>query len=574
MLRTHNCGELRESDEGKSVVLCGWVNSVREHGNVGFLDLRDRYGMTQIVLPEAKDARSLSPEDVLMVRGKVVKKPAPNKKLKTGSVEVHAESFSVLSRSDELPIDMGEDTTSSEETRLRYRFLDLRRNSMKERIIKRYRIIKAVRDFLDSEDFLEIETPMLTKSTPEGARDFLVPSRIKKGRFFALPQSPQMYKQILMIAGFDRYFQIARCFRDEDLRADRQLEFTQIDIEMSFVEEEDIMRLNEELVAYIWKNILGKHVKTPFRRIRYDEVIKDYGIDKPDLRLREKLFDVTGIFTLSEFKIFNSIAKRGLIKLLPVKAHFSKREISEFEGIVKSYGAKGLAWLSVKKEDGKRAVKGTLSKFVDAKELTELTGIEEGSFFFVGDTNRKVVNDSLGYLRNHLAALIGGHEDSFLWVTDFPLFETDAEGGITPTHHPFTSPLDEDIPLLEKDPLRVRSRAYDMVINGEEIAGGSIRIHDKDVQKRIFRLLGIDEKAAERKFGFLLNAFSYGAPPHGGIAYGLDRLVAMITESSSIRDVIAFPKNKRGTALMEDAPSSVDEKQLDELGIEIKNSDE
>lgn len=566
MYRTHNCGELRKSHEGKNVMLAGWINSVRQHGNVCFADIRDRYGITQIVINKVVKLRR---EFCISIEGVVKTKPEPNKKLATGDIEVHVNTLDVLSESDVLPLDMEDMEKVTEDTRLKYRYLDLRREEMKNNIIMRHKIIKAVRDFCDSEGFVEIETPILAKSTPEGARDYLVPSRVHKGKFFALPQSPQLFKQLLMVSGFDKYMQIARCFRDEDLRADRQPEFTQIDIEMSFVDENDIYAVNEKMMTYLWKKIFNKEVKTPFPRISYQEAMDRYGIDRPDTRFGLELVDVKEIVKKSDFNVLKNAEMVRCINAVGC-AGFSRKEIDELTEIAKTYKAKGLVAIAV--EDG---LKGSAAKFFNdsvQKELIKKCNAKNGDLLLiVADNMHSVVYDSLANVRLFLGKKLIKEEYNFLWVTDFPLLEWDhEEKRHMAVHHPFTSPKDDDIQLLDKDPGKARAKAYDLTLNGVEIAGGSIRIHRADVQQKIFKLLNISEKEAQNKFGFLLDAFKYGPPPHGGIAYGLDRLVAIMTGNSSIREVIAFPKNKNCVSLMDNAPNTVDEAQLDEAGIKLR----
>ncbi|MCR4335558.1 MAG: aspartate--tRNA ligase [archaeon] len=583
MNRTHSCGELTKKEIGKKVVLNGWVDTRRDHGNLTFVDIRDRYGFTQVVLnPETskechETGKKLRKEFVIRVEGSVRQRPdgTVNEDSKTGSIEIEATNLEIISSSLPMPIETSDKKQSTEETRLTYRYLDLRSEEMQKNIIARHRITKIVRDFYDENGFLDIETPILAKSTPEGARDYLVPSRVNPGKFFALPQSPQIFKQLIMISGFDRYMQIARCFRDEDLRADRQPEFTQIDVEMSFITEEDIFEIHEKLMHKIWKEFLGVELKLPFPKYNYDEVIARFGVDRPDLRFGLELVDVTEILGNAGFNAFESVvAGGGIIKGITVegKADFSRKELTELEDFVKIYKAKGLA--SLKIVNGK--VEGGVAKFFNPKALDELknkmNAKENDLILLVADVP-KVVNDSLGYLRSHLAeklGLIKENEWNFLWVKDFPMFEWDEEDGkLKAMHHPFTSPKKEDFDLLEKKPLEVRSNAYDLVLNGLEIGGGSIRIHQSDIQAKVFKALGISEKDAKEKFGFMMDAFKYGAPPHGGIAFGMDRMIMLLVGASSIREVIAFPKNKSAMSLMDGSPSGVDAKQLKELGLKL-----
>jgi len=583
MIRTHSCGELTKKEIGKKVVLNGWIDTRRDHGNLTFIDIRDRYGLTQVVLnPEtSKEAhetgKKLRREFVVKVEGSVRERPSGNvnKDSKTGSIEVEANSLEIISSSLPLPIETSDKKQSSEESRLTYRYLDLRSEEMQKNIIARHRITKIVRDFYDENGFLDIETPILAKSTPEGARDYLVPSRVNKGKFFALPQSPQIFKQLIMLSGFDRYMQIARCFRDEDLRADRQPEFTQIDVEMSFITEEDIFEIHEKLMHRIWKEFFGLELKIPFPKYDYQEVIDRWGVDRPDLRFGLELVDVTETIGNAGFNAFESVvAGGGIIKgiTVPGKADFTRKELTELEDFVKIYKAKGLA--SLKIVNGK--VEGGTAKFFNPKALDELKNKMKAKdndiMLLVADAS-KIANDSLGYLRNHLAeklGLIKENEWNFLWVKDFPMFEWDEEDGrLKAMHHPFTSPKKEDFGLLEKEPLKVKSNSYDLVLNGLEIGGGSIRIHQPDIQALVFKTLGLSEKDAKEKFGFMMDAFKYGAPPHGGIAFGLDRMIMLLVGATSIRDVIAFPKNKAAISLMDGSPSEVDEKSLKELSLKL-----
>ncbi|HZX19629.1 MAG TPA: aspartate--tRNA ligase [archaeon] len=581
MDRTHTCGELTDKNTGKTVVLNGWVDSRRDHGGLTFIDLRDRYGLTQIVL-DPKTSKSvhdigkeIRKEFVVRIEGKVRKRPSgtENKNLKTGLIEVEAQKLEIITKALPLPIELSDHAQSSEETSLTYRYLDLRRPELQNNLIARHKITKIIRDFYDENNFLDIETPILAKSTPEGARDYLVPSRVHPGTFYALPQSPQIFKQLLMLSGFDRYMQIARCFRDEDLRADRQPEFTQVDVEMSFIKEEDIFVLHEKLMKKIWKEFLNADLKTPFPKFDYSEVISRWGIDRPDLRFGMELFDVTQILGNDNFNAFNSVVKEGgIIKGIVVegKSTFSRKELEELENFVKIYKAKGLASFKVDEK-----LDGTLAKFfseANMKKLREKSKAKKGDLILIVAGSPKIVNDSLGYLRKHIAEKLGlvKNEWNFLWVKDFPMFDwNEEEQKLSAMHHPFTSPKKEDLPLLEKSPLKIRSNAYDLVLNGVEIGGGSIRIHDPDVQKRVFKAIGIDEESAKEKFGFLMDAYKYGAPPHGGIAFGLDRLVTLLVGKDSIRDVIAFPKNKAAVSLMEGSPSRVDAKQLKELQLKL-----
>jgi aspartyl-tRNA synthetase len=585
MFRTVVCGSLSKKNIGENVVLAGWVDKLRDHGGLSFIDLRDRYGYVQVVVnPEKGEklvevAKKLRREYVIKVSGVVKARPkgTENRSWSTGDIEVESDDIEIISYSLPLPIEFSDKAQSNEEAKLTYRYLDLRNRQLQANLIARHRIVKIVRDFYDENGFIEIETPILAKSTPEGARDYLVPSRVNPGKFFALPQSPQIFKQLLMVAGFDKYMQIARCFRDEDLRADRQPEFTQIDVEMSFVDEEDVMALHEKLIQRIFKEFMGVGLEIPFPRMSYDDAISRYGIDRPDTRFGLELFDLTQILSKSDFNVFrNVVAEGGIIKGICVPdAGFSKGDIKGFEDFVKIYKAKGLAALKV--VGGK--LEGQLAKFISdsvASELVAKANAKENDLILIVAGDFKVVNDSLGFLRNHIAAklgLIDNKKWNFVWVTSFPMFEwSDEEQKLNAMHHPFTSPKSEDLHLIETEPLKIRAKAYDLVLNGIEIGGGSIRIHDPSVQARVFKALGIDEKSAKDKFGFMLDAFKYGAPPHGGIAFGLDRLVMLLVGASSIRDVIAFPKNKAAVSLMDGSPSQVDEKQLRELHIKIDYS--
>jgi aspartyl-tRNA synthetase len=581
--RTNTCGELTLNEEGNEVTLSGWCDTVRDHGNLTFIDLRDRYGVTQVVLDHSKSneikyvAKNAKKESVIQISGKVTKRPkgTENKELVTGEVEIAVENATVLTKAEPLPIDLTDRTETNEDLMLKYRHLALRKDDLKEKMELRHKLIKIVRDFYDEEGFIDIETPILAKSTPEGARDYLVPSRVHNGKFYALPQSPQIFKQLIMIAGFDRYMQIAKCFRDEDLRADRQPEFTQIDVEMSFVEQEDVMKIHEKLMKKVFKEIKGIEIKTPFPVLTYDEAIEKYGIDRPDTRFDLELINFTEILSKGDFNVFNSVKESGgLIKGINLKgkADLSRKDISKLEDFVKIYRAKGLAVL--KYASGK--FESNIVKFFNDSILEEVkksANVEEGDILLIVADNDKVVNESLGNLRVHLAKqfdLIDENKFNLLWVIDFPMFEWSEEfDRLQAMHHPFTSPKKEDIDKLMDKPLEVKSDAYDMVLNGSEIGGGSIRIHDPKLQSKIFEALKISESDAQEKFGFFLDAFKYGAPPHGGLAFGLDRLVMILSGAKSIREVIAFPKNKAAQSLMEDSPSNVDTSQLKELGLKL-----
>ncbi|MFD3005397.1 aspartate--tRNA ligase [Thermus tengchongensis] len=577
MRRSHFAGSLREEHVGKEVVLEGWINRRRDLGGLIFLDLRDREGLVQLVAhpesPAYREAERVRSEWVVRARGTVRLRPEPNPRLATGNVEVELHSLEVLSeaKTPPFPVDAGwrgeEEKEVSEDLRLKYRYLDLRRRKMQENLRLRHRVIKAIWDFLDREGFIQVETPFLTKSTPEGARDFLVPYRQQPGLFYALPQSPQLFKQMLMVAGFDRYFQIARCFRDEDLRADRQPDFTQMDLEMSFVEVEDILELNERLMAHVFREALGVELPLPFPRLTYQEALERFGSDKPDTRFGLELVEVGHLFRESEFQVFREAER---VKSLAVPKALSRKEISDLEELAKRHGAKGLAFARV--EEGGFA--GGVARFLEPvrQSLLETTkAAPEDTLLFVAGP-AKVAATALGQVRLKLAELLDLPREGFrfLWVVDFPLLEWDEERqGWTYMHHPFTSPHPEDLPLLDTDPGKVRALAYDLVLNGTEVGGGSIRIHDPSLQAKMFQVLGIGEEEQKEKFGFFLEALQYGAPPHGGIAWGLDRLLALMTASPSIREVIAFPKNKEGKDPLTGAPSPVSEEQLRELGLMV-----
>ena len=584
MRRTHHCWELDAGDVDKEVVLMGWVHRRRDHGGVIFVDLRDREGITQVVFNPAVDpeiharAHAIRSEYVLAVRGKVEKRPEDmiNPKLKTGEIEVTVTEFKLLNEAKTPPFLIEDDIDASETTRLRYRHLDLRRPAMQRNLILRHRATAAVRNYLNQHGFLDLETPFLTRSTPEGARDYLVPSRVNPGQFYALPQSPQIFKQLFMISGFDRYYQIVRCFRDEDLRADRQPEFTQIDIEMSFVGEDDVMNLTEGMMAALFKDVLGLELKLPFSRLTYEEAVGRFGLDKPDTRFGLELKDITDIVGGSNFKVFaDAVKKGGIVKALNAKGciEFSRKEIDDLIEFVAVYRAKGMAWIKVKENEWQSPI----TKFFSDKEkaaLAKRIAMEPGDLVFFVAGEPKVVNDSLGHLRNHLGktlGLIAEDEFKFLWVTRFPMFEYDEiEKRLQALHHPFTSPLEEDLDLLSKEPLAVKSRAYDLVLNGFEIGGGSIRIHQRGIQEEVFEALDMDRTTYEGKFGFLLEALDSGAPPHGGIALGVDRLVMLMGGQSSIRDVIAFPKTQKATCSLTGAPAEINKQQLDELYLKLK----
>ncbi len=580
--RSHNCGELGKDLAGQQVVLCGWVAKRRDHGGLIFVDLRDRSGIVQVVAdPDTagasfKVAEDIRNEYVIKVSGKVSLRDEAtvNANIATGAIEVMAEEIEVLNAAKTPPFYIQDNIDTDENLRLKYRYLDLRRPEMQRNIILRHKVTKLMRDYLDTRNFLEIETPMLTKSTPEGARDYLVPSRVNPGKFYALPQSPQIFKQLLMVSGMERYFQIARCFRDEDLRADRQPEFTQLDMEMSFMEMDEILELMEGLIAYIFEGALGKKIQTPFQRLTWDEAMDRYGSDKPDLRFGMELINMVDAVKDSNFKVFNQVIENGgVVKAINVKgyANIPRRECDSLVDFVGIYGAKGLAWMQIQ-EDG--SVKSPIAKFFSEEQLANILATAQAEagdlVMFIAD-KPAVVAQALGALRIEMAKrrnLIDNDALAFAWVVDFPMFEYDEEEKrYVAMHHPFTSPRDEDLELLATDPGKVYAKAYDMVLNGTEIGGGSIRIHRRDVQKQIFSAIGLSDEEAQEKFGFMMNAFEYGAPPHGGLAFGLDRLIMIMAQRDSIRDVIAFPKTQSAACVMTQAPNDVDDKQLRELHI-------
>ena len=583
--RTHNCGQLRGTDSDAEVVLMGWVQSYRDHGGCIFVDLRDRWGITQVKFdPEIDaDAHALADkvrgEFVLGVRGKVIHRGTNvNPRMETGEIEIGALEMIIFSKADTPPFEIRDDLDTNENTRLTYRYLDLRRRPLQRNFILRSQVNNITRNYFADNDFLELETPILMKSTPEGARDYLVPSRVHPGQFYALPQSPQTFKQLFMIAGYDRYYQICRCFRDEDLRADRQPEFTQIDVEMSFVAPDDVYATIEGLLVKIWKATLGVDVPTPFQRLTYAQVMERYGVDKPDLRFGLELVDVSEIMARSEMKVFvQTVGNGGIVKGINAKGCASLMSRSELDGlpdVVKPHGAKGVAYFKVNTDGGHQ---GSIVKFLSDEvraELTTALALEPGDIaMFVAD-ERGIANASMGTLRNHLGDRLGlrpADKYAFLWVTDFPLYEYDAkEGRYYAMHHPFTSPHPEDREFMKTDPSKVRAQAYDVVLNGTELGGGSIRIHDAETQADMFRILGLTPEDAEHKFGFFMQALKFGTPPHGGLAIGMDRLIMLLTGAPSIRDVIAFPKTQKATDLMLDCPTTVETTQLDELHIRIK----
>ena len=580
--RTHNCGDIRSSDINDTVTLNGWVNKVRLHGQVVFVDLRDRYGKTQIVFDadeykgDFEIIKKISMEDVLSIKGTVRSRleSAINPNLATGEIEILVSEFIMLNESAPLPFMLNDRANAEEDLRLKYRYLELRMEELQQNLLIRHSTYQATRSYLSENKFVEVETPVLMKSTPEGARDYLVPSRVHQGKFYALPQSPQIYKQILMISGYDRYFQIVKCFRDEDLRADRQPEFTQIDIEMSFINEEDIFEYMEGLTCHVFQTVAKVDLPLSFPRITYKEAMETYGSDKPDLRYELKLIELKEYTDSSEFNAFNSVER---VKGLVVKggAKYSRKIIDDLTELVKKYKAKGLAWM----KSNNNGFEGGISKFFSVQlheRMKSELEMEDGDILFMVGDKTKIVLNALGSLRIEIAnreGLVNKNEFSPVWVTEFPMFEYDDENNRhIAMHHPFTAPRAEDIDLLDSDPSNALSRGYDLTMNGYEIAGGSIRIHSTEIQEKVFSLLGLSREEAIEKFGFLVEALSYGAPPHGGIAFGFDRLVMLLAGTDNIRDVIAFPKTTSAASLMDESPSSVSSTQLDELGIKIKKS--
>ncbi len=585
--RTNMCGELRLKHVGTDVVLNGWIQKKRNLGGLIFCDLRDNSGIIQIVFNQDVSrklfhkADGLKSEYVVGIKGNVRERESKNKELFTGEIEIFADDLMIYSEADTPPIYIKDDDDVSENLRLKYRYLDLRKFKMQRNLRFRHKVTKVTRDFYDARGFVEVETPMLIKPTPEGARDYLVPSRVNQGSFYALPQSPQMFKQILMAGGIDKYYQIVKCFRDEDLRADRQPEFTQIDLEMSFVDVDDVISLQEAYMSYLFKELLDIKIETPFPRYTYREAMESFGSDKPDTRFGFLLKSLNEIVKDSPFPIFkDAVSAGGDVRAINIKEYadqFSRKDIDRLQNDIKSYGAKGLAWIRTKNDD----ISSSFNKFYDVEKLKNLAyhmNAGKNDLILIVAGNSRIVFDSLGYLRKEIADRLGliksykGYD--ILWVVDFPLLEYDEDAGrFTAVHHPFTSPKTEDIPMLDTHPEKVRAKAYDIVMNGVELGGGSIRIHDSGLQRKMFAALGQSAEETDNKFGFLLDAFRYGVPPHGGIAYGLDRLVMLLSEESSIREVIAFPKNQAASCMMSEAPSKASEEQLQELGIELKKND-
>lgn len=584
--RTHMCGELTAADRGKQVVLNGWVAKQRNLGGLIFADLRDKTGIVQIVFDDTipselfDKADTLRSEYVVGVKGVVRERSARNANIATGDIEVKAEDLIIYSTADTPPIYIRDDDNVDDNLRLKYRYLDLRKLKMQKNLTFRHKVVKLARDYFDENGFTEVETPMLIRSTPEGARDYIVPSRVFPGSFYALPQSPQLFKQLLMVGGTDRYMQVVKCFRDEDLRADRQPEFTQIDLEMSFVDTDDVIEVQEGFIKRVFKELMGIDIVTPLPRLTWREAMERYGSDKPDTRFGFELKKLNDVVAGCGFKVFtDALEKGGDVRGICIdggSGFFSRKDIDKLTESAKSYGAKGLVWIRVSDE----GFNSSVNKFFDQEELGRIAGVfgaKDGDLILIVSDRAGVVFDTLGFLRREAASrmgLLNDREFKLLWVVDFPLFEKDDETGeLKAMHHPFTSPKSEDIPLLDKEPEKVRANAYDIVLNGVELGGGSIRIHDRDLQSKMFDILGLTPEECEDKFGFLIEAFKYGAPPHGGLAYGLDRLVMLLLGEPSIREVMAFPKNQNAQCLVSDAPSPVDREQLDELGIDVRDAD-
>lgn len=581
--RSHMCGQLRAGNIGEEVILNGWVAKTRDQGGLVFLDLRDRTGLVQILFDEQspeevlKEAKTLRSEFVIGIRGEVRERESKNPAMETGDIEVLAKSLVVYSQAETPPIYVKDDDNVDENLRLKYRYLDMRKPAMQKNFQFRHKLTRVTRDFFNSQGFIEVETPMLIKPTPEGARDYIVPSRVNKGHFYALPQSPQMFKQLLMVGGTDRYMQIVKCFRDEDLRADRQPEFTQIDLEMSFVDVDDVLEIQESFIKKLMKEMLDVEIGLPLPRLTYDEAMEKYGSDKPDTRFSYELVKLNDLFINSGFRVFDDALESGGdirgIKIDGGAEAFSRKDLDRLTESIKTFKAKGMVYIKMEGD----LISSSVSKFFDEEYLRKIAkrlDAQIGDLILIVADSPKVVFDSLGFLRNHIAekmGLLNNKVYNYLWVVDFPLFEEDAEkGGLSAVHHPFTSPREEDINLLDTDPLKVKAKAYDLVLNGVELGGGSIRIHDRNLQKKMFSCLGINEEEAQNKFGFLLEAFKYGTPPHGGIAYGLDRIAMLLTGEKSIREMIAFPKNQAAQCLVSGAPAEADESQLEELAIVLK----
>ena len=581
--RTHMCGDLRKENIGEKVVLNGWIQKRRNLGGLIFCDVRDKTGITQVVfndkIPQElfERADKLRSEYVVGIKGEVLERESKNMELPTGEIEVFADDLIIYSEADTPPIYIKDDDNVDDNLRLRYRYLDLRKKKMQDNLTFRHNLVKLTRDYFSENGFTEVETPMLIKSTPEGARDYLVPSRVNNGKFYALPQSPQMFKQLLMVGGTDRYMQVVKCFRDEDLRADRQPEFTQIDLEMSFVDVDDVIEIQEGYLKRVFREMKGVDIETPFPRITYDEAMERYGSDKPDTRVVFELNDITGLVNNCDFKVFiDAIAAGGSVRGICITGaadKYTRKKIDKLTEAVRSYGAKGMVWMKVNDSE----VTSSVNKFFSQEQLQEIADAmkaESGDLILIVSDKNKVVFDSLGFLRRHIAGELGLLDDNqynLLWVVDFPLFEYDEEtDSYHAMHHPFTSPKAEDAHLLKTEPTKAKANAYDIVLNGVELGGGSIRIHDRDMQEDMFRALDMSQEEIDEKFGFLVEAFKYGTPPHGGLAYGLDRLVMLLTGEKSIREVIAFPKNQNAQCMVSEAPGVVEEQQLDELGIRLK----